>query len=230
MNLNLDWNVKVVELLTLIVVIFGGGIGFFWVERQQVELSSSQKILTEIQTQLVEINFKYADLNAAMESQNRHLSAQLSLADFVTDIQPSPTFSIANQLANTSENLYAIGFKIKNNGRFPVHADAPLVKLFSISADGTRTEIKNGKDFELTATIKFGMIQPQESVLSTIEFDLSNELERGKYILSVQIKAQLNWAVLRTAKKALAGYLNTEELDKLTKTERSYSVSFEKQN
>ena len=230
MAAKLDWNIRVIELLTLISVVVGGGIGFFWVDQQQAELSSSQKTLTEIKTQLEEIKFQYAELNAAMESQNRQLTAQLTLADFVTDIQPRPNISLPSHITNKGRNSYAIELRIENKGRFPVFTAVPRVSLFHTSTDGVNIELENGKDFELVAPSEPGMIQPTETVISTINIALHDNQKAGKYILVVYFYNELNWAVRQVAKNTLSDFLNTEDIDKLVKTERTIRIRFEKHN
>ena len=215
MKKKIDWNL-VINGLTLLGVIMGGLVSFFFIDKAAVKL-------TNIQTRVAEIEASHRDVILQLDLKNKRIDSASDFVELVARLRPA--ISIDNNLGHQVEFLkgeVAIKVKLKNLGRYPVLISQPKIVIASerdsVIATDRNTEgiLQEGKDYQVILTPSpYTMSQDEELIIGwVIKVDARFD---GIYY-RLEWKNSIEQVITEGAMKVLEEHYSKEEISKITNT------------
>lgn len=220
--MKLEWKTNVVDLLTLVVLIVGGILGYVFIDSQKKEESIVNTNLLRIQSEIAKIDKEHKASIIDVEERLKKINVTVNFSDLVAEIQPNieiylqPSFEFKN-------NTMTLTWEITNLGKHTVAIYGSRIFLSSnVIRNDSKPDslLKEGKDFSVLSRNDIGELPPGQKTYHywTILF-LNGKVTDKVYHYS-KWNTKIHPSIKALTSKILGAYFSDEEINNLTT--RSY--------
>lgn len=160
--MKLEWKTNVIDLLTLIVLIVGGILGYFLIDIQKTEESIANTNLSRMQTEIAKIDKEYRKSIDDLEERLKRITVTANVSDLIAEVQPNieiylePSFAFKN-------NTMDLTWEITNLGKHTVViSDHSILLSLNVISKNPNPDslLKEGKDFCILSRDDIGELPP----------------------------------------------------------------------
>ncbi len=222
--MKIEKKINIIELLTFIALIFGGLLGYFFVDKIKLNESIADTNLKRVQTKIAAIDESFRGIITKQEIRNKKIDATINLSEFIADMQPNIKIDLQPKFEYEDNNIH-LRWEITNIGKHTVVIDKISVLLSpNIINETTRKDsyLSEGNDYRVFIP-KIGELPPNQITHHDFEITLSKDVNLNRIYHYTKFYSHIHPSVEDLANKLLSDLFTGKEINNLVV--RSYGRS-----
>jgi len=203
----------ILQFLTLLSVLGGGLLGYYYVHRFQANESKANTDLAKIEINLKQIESEVKEIKESLEITQNRLSISGDVMQILTDLRPKLSIQFEN--TEYSNKTLVCNFKLTNVGTYNVIVHEPAVRVapeLIEDWDSLDDDLLSGSDY-LLRPCREVTCSPHEILFKKVTIVFKKIPKEFPVYVCVTFHIETDNVVSNTAKKLLADILPEQDID-----------------